>query len=558
MTIYPTFDRYKQKLKANIYNVNDIILNRGKVIMDKRGIYPFLITGGRAIIFKIQVGGKFYALKCWNAELSGLEKRFKKIDSYLKQISLPYFVDFTFSKNGFKGDKPNEYFPILRMEWVDGCTLTDFVKRNYSNSTKIKEMARQFLEMVQKLHEKNISHGDLQGGNIMVNQNEDICLIDYDSICTLDLINEKNSIAGLPGFQHPLINKSLGIKADYFSELVIYLSLLTFSEDQKLAQNIDDKKWLFSENDLKNANSATIFKILMGMSSDIQNLTKLLKEYCSTADANKLEPLENIVGANINPWDKVYKKSLPVENVKNTDNPWDKIYKKASTTLKPSVIPIITIKSTPANITNLTEGNISGYLTILADVTLGAILSYQWYKNITSNSNNWSIINGATSSSYKIPIDLTVGTYYYYCEVTANGGTKPVNSKVATVIVCQITTLPKPMPPSSPSAPKIIRGREQLEISWTPVTGVHEYEVWYGTSSNTPTLYGTYKKSPVVIQGLDSETTYYVRLKAKNSSGVVSGIGQIASETPQVNFCRLCRRKPKPGDNFCSLCRRKV
>ena len=119
--------------------------------------------------------------------------------------------------------------------------------------------------------------------------------------------------------------------AEYRGGLFGVDSLLVFSEDKSLAQNIDDKKWLFSENDLKRPNSAPIFKKLLTMSSDIQNLTKHLIDYCNATDATKLQPLENIIGTSS--WSKTFSKKTPSANnqTKDTTSDWNTFSKSKTT-----------------------------------------------------------------------------------------------------------------------------------------------------------------------------------------------------------------------------------
>ncbi|MCL2443447.1 MAG: formylglycine-generating enzyme family protein [Treponema sp.] len=92
--------------------------------------------------------------------------------------------------------------------------------------------------------------------------------------------------------------------------------------------------------------------------------------------------------------------------------------------------PEITINTQPAAVTSVFE-DFNGNLTVVASVTMGATLSYQWYSNTTNSNTGGSVISGAINANYVIPNTLTVGTYYYYCQVTATGGATPVNSSVA-------------------------------------------------------------------------------------------------------------------------------
>jgi len=97
--------------------------------------------------------------------------------------------------------------------------------------------------------------------------------------------------------------------------------------------------------------------------------------------------------------------------------------------------PVITITTQPAGNTTVTEGDISGSLTVAASVTQSKTLSYQWYKNSTNSNSGGTAESGSTSASFTIPTGLTKGTYYYYCVVSADGGAADVASSVAAVKV---------------------------------------------------------------------------------------------------------------------------
>lgn len=94
---------------------------------------------------------------------------------------------------------------------------------------------------------------------------------------------------------------------------------------------------------------------------------------------------------------------------------------------------VITITQQPLAQT-VTAGSITETLTVAASVTGGGTLSYQWYSNSVNSHSGGSVISGADAATLPIPTDLTVGTYYYYCQVSAVGAT-PVLSNIATVTV---------------------------------------------------------------------------------------------------------------------------
>jgi hypothetical protein len=99
-----------------------------------------------------------------------------------------------------------------------------------------------------------------------------------------------------------------------------------------------------------------------------------------------------------------------------------------------------------------------------------------------------------------------------------------------------------PTAPVAPSAPAVSPGDTQLTVTWTAVEGATAYEVYYGTSSDSGSAskYGTdvTRGTSATITGLTNGTTYYVWVKAKNSTGTsdfslsVSGTPQSSIETP--------------------------
>ena len=99
-------------------------------------------------------------------------------------------------------------------------------------------------------------------------------------------------------------------------------------------------------------------------------------------------------------------------------------------------IPTITITAQPQASTEVTYGNIGGNLNVAATASNGATLNYQWYSNsINSNiggTKTWG--EGALSESLVIPTYLTVGTYYYFCEIKV-GSTAVIRSDVSKVEV---------------------------------------------------------------------------------------------------------------------------
>ena len=98
------------------------------------------------------------------------------------------------------------------------------------------------------------------------------------------------------------------------------------------------------------------------------------------------------------------------------------------------VTPMITITTQPAELTTVTEGSISGSLSVVADSNTSYPVTYQWYENTVDSTTGGTVINGETSASFDIPTDLVAGSYYYYCVLSSTGATDETTT-VATVTV---------------------------------------------------------------------------------------------------------------------------
>ena len=299
---YPSRDDYAQAV-GNFPNVS-ILDPKLKDGTPARGDDNFLVvySGGFSSVFPLTVGSNTFALRCWIRDIGDVETRYQEISNYLKQRNLPYFVDFEFVPEGILVNGTR--WPITRMEWAEGETLCQFIQSNLHDAGVLRNTASEFLKMAKTLHTHQISHGDLQDGNILLKLNGtdvEIKLIDYDSLFVPSLGGYPDSIVGLPEYQHPHRMAGGGTanaKVDYFSELVIYLSFRSLAEKPALWSQFGqrtEKALLFTADDFKNSNQSNIFRELENLSPDVKLLASKLKDFCAQPSIDQLEPLETLL-----------------------------------------------------------------------------------------------------------------------------------------------------------------------------------------------------------------------------------------------------------------------
>lgn len=239
----------------------------------------------------------------------GLAQRLNTISRYLKthRKELPYFVDFEFLAKALH-DRTSSDFPGIRMDWIQGTTLGDYLKAGHKNQNRtpsrneIRKIAADFLEMCTAFRNHHIAHGDLSNKNIMIDMNGNIRLVDYDSLYVPDMGDKLNqTTGGAPGFQHyQRLNTRSALYAsqddDNFSQQIIYLSLSAIAESETIYKQRDrfiDKELLFASTDLESAKdfeASRAYKLIKSEFAPDSIQIKLLNEISKSLSG----PLSNV------------------------------------------------------------------------------------------------------------------------------------------------------------------------------------------------------------------------------------------------------------------------
>ena len=301
---YPTNADYNLAIRYSSRFVLDPILKLGTPrsrsgVPVAQGGQPLFFPGGFAKVYIVDSGGKTYALRVWLIEIPEAAARYQVTADFLGKQRLPCFVDFEFISNGIlvQGRK----YPILRMDWVKGYSLRDFIRENLARPDLIKAAANEFRKMIKQLHEARVAHGDLQADNMIVRVNNGTVyydLIDYDTLVVPALVGKPIISTGLPSYQHP--NRSTSTTAtekdDFFSALVIYLCLLSVAEDPQLWSRFPakgrNKELLFEGADYRSTVPTALFRGLYNMSGLIQKLAVILWNFSRCNSIADLIPLE--------------------------------------------------------------------------------------------------------------------------------------------------------------------------------------------------------------------------------------------------------------------------
>jgi len=230
---YPSIQQYQEALQHPGTAFADPVLARGQIAVSGLGV-PRVLSGGFALTYAVEAGGRKYAVRCFHREAKGLERRYEAISKKLKALASPYFLDFEYQSKGVRIG--SSAFPVVKMAWASGETLGEFVEKNHGNAVKLKNLLASLAQLSVHLEQAGIAHGDVQDLNLMVaDDGRKIQLIDYDGMFVPELASLGGSELGHRDYQHPQRDgKKYDATLDRFSFIALNLALRALCEKPNL------------------------------------------------------------------------------------------------------------------------------------------------------------------------------------------------------------------------------------------------------------------------------------------------------------------------------------
>lgn len=289
-------------IRTSVENKSVLILDEhaknGTFRRDARGRL-IAYAGGFSVVFPYEASdGTKWAFRCWHSDINNTQRRYELISEAIQKAHLSFLCDFDYIEKGINVE--GTIYPTTRMRWIEGITIKEYICKYRQSKDKLISLAENFLAMTQALHEQSLAHGDLQHGNILVTNDHQLYLVDYDSFYCPKLKGEEDTVTGLPDYQHPArkSNKSVSEKLDYFSELIIYLSILSIAEAPSLVEKYkveDADRLLFAKEDFDDITKSQIYKDIQSLGKQFQELLDVLEEYLKCNSIDELLPFDTFL-----------------------------------------------------------------------------------------------------------------------------------------------------------------------------------------------------------------------------------------------------------------------
>jgi WD40 repeat protein len=270
MSTWPLSQDYNEAIQDPPSAFADLELRGGQVRLNALGL-PQPCSGNFADVYEVTCPAtqSTWAVKCFTREVPGLQQRYTAVSRHLLQASLPFTVEFVFLPQGIRVH--GNWYPALKMRWVEGFLLNHFVRDNLDKPALLQAMQQIWVRLARRLREANLAHGDLQHGNVLLVPGSKaaalaVKLIDYDGMWVPALAKSRSGEVGHPNYQHPqrLREGTYNSEVDRFPFLVTATALRALSIGGRgLWERYDNgDNLLFREPDLRAPDESPLFREL--------------------------------------------------------------------------------------------------------------------------------------------------------------------------------------------------------------------------------------------------------------------------------------------------------
>lgn len=207
MMQYPTIGRYIETL-----------LNPEGLFRSLSGLFvsaPVEFSAGAyGVVFRVEVDGRPYALKCFTRHQPGRADAYRRIVRSLNRarsedsagerhlVAVEWLDEEMFV---FDDDGHAVRYPVLLMEWAEGETLTKRMAAAVAaaDPEELGRLSAAFDRLALWLLAQPFAHGDLKPDNLIVRPDGELTLVDYDGLYLPDMAGERARENGTEGFRSP-------------------------------------------------------------------------------------------------------------------------------------------------------------------------------------------------------------------------------------------------------------------------------------------------------------------------------------------------------------------
>jgi hypothetical protein len=277
---YPSAVAYARAVQMPAVAFTVPELQNALFFQDSHGL-PLMAVGSRAIVFKTEAAGMPLAVRCYTRNV-GSRERYRALATFLadhdlgQHLSIPTWLDSAIRVN-------DATWPVTLMDWIEGRHLDRYVNFLLGESAGLTGLARQWRELIRTLQRAGFAHGGLQHADILVDQNGQVRLVDYDCVWVPAMASRPPPAeGGHSNYNHPG-RRVWGRWMDTFPALVIYLSLVALDKDPGLwSAFYNERNLLFQTADFGAPFDTPVWPRLAALNDpEVDHLSRCLLACCA-------------------------------------------------------------------------------------------------------------------------------------------------------------------------------------------------------------------------------------------------------------------------------------
>lgn len=175
---------------------------------------------GFNVLYRVCRNGRFFVYKALKQELRGNLL-------YEELLNKDFNIGFSLNHTGicqyFAKIQHPELGNCIVMEWVDGCTLEEFISKGKITSALSRKILCEICDALDYMHHKQVIHRDLKPENILITHNgQNIKIIDF-GLSDTEIYNTLKSPAGTKAYASPelIAGEPIDTRSDIWSLGVI-------------------------------------------------------------------------------------------------------------------------------------------------------------------------------------------------------------------------------------------------------------------------------------------------------------------------------------------------
>ncbi len=287
---WPTQIEYQEAFAAPDLYLADPVLRKARVTRTAFGL-PQPISGQFANVYHMSVpddynGTTEYAVRVFLRDRPGRDTHYQAIAAHLASLPTypPFLALFHYQPQGIL--VRGTWFPVQKMSWVSGTPLNLWVEENLYNAVAIRGVAENLRAVISDMRAARFAHGDLQHGNILIESDGAIRLIDYDGAWVPARAGYPLREAGHPAYQHPRRTVAdYNFRMDDCPALALYATLRVLAVVPEIWYQLDNgDNMLFRIDDFRNTVESRGFRTLRAALRRFPTELQLIERVAEAAD----------------------------------------------------------------------------------------------------------------------------------------------------------------------------------------------------------------------------------------------------------------------------------